>query len=152
MLIHTNPENKKHLGVPGLIQRARSDLWQGLTKHQRGARYWRCSGKCLELRMADNKLWQTALTFSLLSLKYFLFFIYLLCIQYSVCVYVCRPEDGTRPHYRWLWATMWLLGIELRTFGRAGNALNHWAISPALKPILEGNGGSLSKHLQRPGC
>ena len=27
---------------------------------------------------------------------------------------------------------MWLLGIELRTFGRAGNALNHWAISPAL--------------------
>jgi hypothetical protein len=27
---------------------------------------------------------------------------------------------------------MWLLGIELRTSGRAVSALNHWAISPAL--------------------
>jgi hypothetical protein len=26
---------------------------------------------------------------------------------------------------------MWLLGIELRTSGRAFSALNHWAISPA---------------------
>ena len=32
----------------------------------------------------------------------FFIFIYLLCIQDSVCVYVCKPEDGTRPHYRWL--------------------------------------------------
>ena len=44
----------------------------------------------------------------------------------------CRPEGGTRSHYRWLWATMWLLGIELRTFRWAGSTLNHWAISPAL--------------------
>jgi hypothetical protein len=29
------------------------------------------------------------------------------------------------------WATMWLLGIELRTSGRAVGVLNHWAISPA---------------------
>ena len=48
------------------------------------------------------------------------------------CLYAWRPEEGARPLYRWLWATMWLLGIELRTFGRADNALNHWAISPAL--------------------
>ena len=41
------------------------------------------------------------------------------------------PEEGVRPHYRWLWATMWLLGFELRTSGRAVSALNHWAISPA---------------------
>ena len=41
------------------------------------------------------------------------------------------PEEGIRSHYRWLWATMWLLGIELRTSGRAVSALNHWAISPA---------------------
>ena len=27
---------------------------------------------------------------------------------------------------------MWLLGFELRTFGRAVSALNHWAILPAL--------------------
>jgi hypothetical protein len=30
-----------------------------------------------------------------------------------------------------LWATMWLLGFELRTFRRAVSVLNHWAISPA---------------------
>jgi hypothetical protein len=41
------------------------------------------------------------------------------------------PEEGIRSHYRWLWATMWLLGIELRTFGRAVSVLNRWAISPA---------------------
>ena len=40
-----------------------------------------------------------------------------LFIMYTVfCLHVsCRPEEGTRPHYRWLWATKWLLGIELRT-------------------------------------
>ena len=31
---------------------------------------------------------------------------------------------------------MWLLGIELRTFGRAVSALNHQAISPALVALL----------------
>jgi hypothetical protein len=41
------------------------------------------------------------------------------------------PEEGIRSHYRWLWATMWLLGIELRTSWRTVSALNHWAISPA---------------------
>ena len=29
------------------------------------------------------------------------------------------PEEGIRFCYGWLWATMWLLGFELRTFGRA---------------------------------
>lgn len=43
------------------------------------------------------------------------------------------PEEGIRSYYRWLWATMWLLGIELRTSGRAVRALNHWVISPAPK-------------------
>jgi hypothetical protein len=41
------------------------------------------------------------------------------------------PEAGIRPHYRWLWATMLFLGIELRISGRAVGALNCWAISPA---------------------
>jgi hypothetical protein len=27
------------------------------------------------------------------------------------------PEEGIRFYYRWLWATIWLLGIELRTSG-----------------------------------
>ena len=54
------------------------------------------------------------------------------------CIYGCTiavfkhtPEEGTQSHYRWLWATMGLLGIELRTSGRAVGALNHWAISSA---------------------
>jgi hypothetical protein len=41
------------------------------------------------------------------------------------------PEEGIRPHYSWLWATKWLLGIELRSSGKAVDALNLWAISPA---------------------
>jgi len=39
------------------------------------------------------------------------------------------PEEDSGSHYRWLWATMWLLGIELRTSGRGVSALNRWAIS-----------------------
>jgi hypothetical protein len=35
------------------------------------------------------------------------------------------PEGGIRFHNRWLWATMWLLAIELRTSRRAVGALNH---------------------------
>jgi hypothetical protein len=31
---------------------------------------------------------------------------------------------------------MWLLGFELRMFGRAVSALNHWAISPAPQGVL----------------
>jgi hypothetical protein len=46
------------------------------------------------------------------------------------------PEKGVRFRYRWLWATMWLLGFELRTFGRAVSILNHWAISPAPKSVF----------------
>jgi hypothetical protein len=42
------------------------------------------------------------------------------------CVYAYMPEDPITDD-----ATMWLLGIKLRTFGRAVSALNHWAISPA---------------------
>jgi hypothetical protein len=35
------------------------------------------------------------------------------------------PEEGIRSPYKWLLATMWLLGIELRTSGGAVRALNH---------------------------
>ena len=56
--------------------------------------------------------------------------IYLL---YTQCMSACRPEKSTKSRYRWLWATMWLLGIELGAFGRAVSALNRWAISPDLR-------------------
>ena len=50
----------------------------------------------------------------------------------SVCIDACRErKEGTRSHYRWLWPTMYLLGIELRTSGRTTNALNCWAVSLA---------------------
>jgi hypothetical protein len=38
-------------------------------------------------------------------------------------VYLYGRRD-IRSYYRWLWVTMWLLGIELRTSGRAVSALN----------------------------
>ena len=44
------------------------------------------------------------------------------------------PEEGIRcirSQYRWLWATIWLPGIKLRTSGKAVSVLKRWAISPA---------------------
>jgi hypothetical protein len=34
------------------------------------------------------------------------------------------PEEGIRFHYRWLRATIWLLGIELRTSGSTVRAIS----------------------------
>jgi hypothetical protein len=34
-------------------------------------------------------------------------------------MYACRPEEGSRSHYRWLFAILSLLRIELKTSGRA---------------------------------
>ena len=47
-----------------------------------------------------------------------------------VCIYTCMPEEGSRSLYRSSWATMWCLGIEPRTSGRAASGLNHRTISP----------------------
>jgi hypothetical protein len=40
--------------------------------------------------------------------------------QYTVAVF-----RHIRTHYRWSGVTIWMLGIELRTSGRAVSALNH---------------------------
>jgi hypothetical protein len=65
-------------------------------------------------------------------LKFFYFLkIYLLLYLSALYLSSYTPEEDVRSHYRWLWATMWLLGFELRTFGRAVSALTRWAISPA---------------------
>ena len=73
------------------------------------------------------------LSFSFLSSSFLFFFLFLILI-YLFYVYenavADTPEEGIRFHYRWLWATMWLLGFEFRTFRRAVSALNRWAISP----------------------
>ena len=55
------------------------------------------------------------ISFFFLALFKKMIFLKKLCIECSACM----PEEGTRSHYRWLWATMWLPGIELRTSGRA---------------------------------
>jgi hypothetical protein len=57
--------------------------------------------------------------------KRIIYFIYVS----TLLLFLDTPEEGIKPHYRWLWANMWLLGIELRTSGRAVSALNQWAIS-----------------------
>ena len=56
----------------------------------------------------------------------YIFYVY----EYTVAIFR-HTRKGIGFHYRWLWAIMWLLGIELRTCGRAVSAPNHWAISPA---------------------
>ena len=49
------------------------------------------------------------------------------------------PEEGIRSCYRWLWATMWMLGIELRISGRGASALNHWAsLQPWFLDVIPG--------------
>ena len=51
-------------------------------------------------------------------------------------------QKGASNHIRWLWATMWLLGFELRTTGRTVSALRCWAISPALSNTFSYNARS----------
>jgi len=74
-------------------------------------------------------------TVHILTILFFFLKIYFM-YECSICMYTCVPEEGIRSHYRWLWATMWLLGIELRTSVRAASSLNRWAISPAPSPNL----------------
>jgi hypothetical protein len=53
--------------------------------------------------------------------KKFIYLIYVSILSLSSDT----PEEGIGAHYRWLWATMWLLGIELRTSGKAVSVLIH---------------------------
>ena len=57
---------------------------------------------------------------------YFSRFMYLFHVgKYTVTVFRhTRRGHRMDPHYRWLGATMWLLGIELRASGRVVRALN----------------------------
>jgi hypothetical protein len=72
-------------------------LWRGwvLSLQHRGGLMWKCLYYC--------------------CCYYYYLKMYLLCVLHSTCM----PEEGARSHYRWLWATMWLLRIKLRTSGRA---------------------------------
>jgi hypothetical protein len=70
--------------------------------------------------------------------------LYFMCMS-TLSLSSNTPEEGTRSHYKRLWAIMWLLGIELGTSGRAVSALNCWAISPA--PALNISNGKTSKYM-----
>lgn len=57
-------------------------------------------------------------------------------IKCSVCIVLCSTEVIVS-HYRRLWATMWLPGIEFQASGRTVTVLNCWAIiSPTQKIIF----------------
>ena len=65
-------------------------------------------------------------------------YVFLIFLRFIYFIYMSTPllssdppEEGIKSDYRWLWATMWLLKIELRISGRTISALNRWAISPA---------------------
>jgi hypothetical protein len=57
--------------------------------------------------------------------------IYFLILCMSALAMPWMQEEGIGSYYNRLWGTIWLLGIELRTSGRATTALIFWAISPA---------------------
>jgi hypothetical protein len=68
---------------------------------------------------------------------FFFFKIYLLYVSTLSCLQT-HQKRASDLCYRWLWATMWLLGFELRTFGRAGGCsypLSHLT-SPSFILIL----------------
>jgi hypothetical protein len=83
------------------------------------------------LRLLSDKDFPLALACLLCTSSILFFKIYFLFIWVHCSCLQTHNRRGIRSHCRWLWATMWLLGIELRTSGRAVSALNHWAISPA---------------------
>jgi hypothetical protein len=68
-----------------------------------------------------------------------------LCVWVFAVVYICLPRVGLmsyksrRGHqiawnwnYRWLWVTLWVLGMKLRSSRTTVSSLNCWAVSPAL--------------------
>ena len=90
--------------------------------------FWIASWQITTLETSQVRQMVHPLFFGSLSYILFIYFMYISTTLISSDI----PEKGTRSHYRWLWAIMWLLGIELRTSGRAVSALNHWAISLSL--------------------
>jgi hypothetical protein len=53
------------------------------------------------------------------------------CMRTRCTQYQRRPEEAWNWSYKWLWATMWVLGRQPRLSTRV---LSHWAMSPVLPP------------------
>ena len=75
----------------------------------------------------SHSLWIKLHSLFFFFLELFLYFMYIS----SLYLPSGAPEEGIWSHYRWLWVTMWLLAIELRTSGRTVSVPNCWAISSA---------------------
>jgi hypothetical protein len=103
--------------------------------------------------LLERIVFNNCYVFVIFKLSLNLFYVY----ECSICMYTLMSEEDIRSHYRWLWATMWLLGIELPTSGRAASALNHWTISPAQQValfswiwVLRNKGAACSAFAQPP--
>jgi hypothetical protein len=76
----------------------------------------------IELGSSTRELY--ALALSHLSSHALFFFFFFFLVRFILYEYtVDTPEEGIGSHHRWFWATMWLLGIELWTSGRAVSTL-----------------------------
>jgi hypothetical protein len=77
--------------------------------------------------------WKGVHNFDEVRSYFFLRFIYLFYVcEYTVAAFRHTRRGHQIPwDYRLLWATMWLLGIELWISGRAVSAHNCWVIFPA---------------------
>ena len=64
--------------------------------------------------------WLSLLSFCFVFLKIYSKYV----CEYSVALFRELIKEDIESHYRWFEATMWLLGTELRTSGRAVSALN----------------------------
>lgn len=49
--------------------------------------------------------------------------------MYITTLSSCTWKEDIKFHFKYFWATMWLLQIEPRIFGRLVNALNLWTIA-----------------------
>jgi hypothetical protein len=78
-------------------------------------------------------LWKALQTLKAHLCIFFKIYLFIIC-KYTVAVF--RYSWRGSQLSLWLWVTMWLLGFELRTLGRAVGALYHWAISPAHSCVL----------------
>jgi hypothetical protein len=92
-------------------------------------------GKCdFTIKSLALGHWLSLSSVSVLPVLFFLkdLFIYFMYASTLLCS-SDTPEEGMGSQYRWLWANMWLLGIELRNSGRAISAV--LTSEPSLQPI-----------------
>lgn len=98
------------------------------------ARHYVCKASSWPAEL-PSQAWATSFPFeSLLHCFCRILYGWLFCLHVYSCTMCMHclplPEEGIKsPGTRWLWATIWVLGIKPRSSARAASALNHWASS-----------------------